>query len=234
MIENGARPVPGIDDPRNGTSFGDGARPSRLITDVFERIRVLPGWFNVDDCAHFHLILSHQTALGMAGDLLEIGSYHGRSTCMLAYSLKSAERLVVCDAFDQPTEDRYRDRPTEQGLVANLRSVAPSLRPDQVRIVRAYSRDLTFEPGQTFRFAHIDGGHAYDTVVCDLGLVAARIMPHGVIAVDDYENRMFPAVTRAVDDFLGARTDYSVLADLNRHGAVGRKIYLLRSAEPAS
>jgi methyltransferase family protein len=223
--------VPEMDDPRNGTSFGEGARPSRLITDVFERIRSLPGWFNVDDCAHFHLILSLQTSLGMVGDLLEIGSYHGRSTCMLAYSLQPPERLVVCDAFDQPTDEPYRDRPTESGLMANLLSVAPSLRPAQVRIVRGYSRDLAFEANQAFRFAHIDGGHAYDTVTCDLLLVAANIMPRGVIAVDDYENRMFPAVTRAVDDFLGARADYSVLADLNRHGAIGRKIYLLRSAD---
>ena len=222
--------MPGVDDPRNGTSFGEGARPSHLITDVFERIRVLPGWFNVDDCAHFHLILSLQASTGTVGDLLEIGSYHGRSTCMLAYSLRPDDRLVVCDVFDQPTEEPYRDRPTESGLMENLLSVAPDLRPAQVRIVRAYSRDLTFQPDQAFRFAHIDGGHAYDTVAGDLALVAAHIVPHGVIAVDDYENRMFPAVTRAVDDFLQARSDYSVLADLNRHGAIGRKIYLVRSA----
>ena len=226
--------MPDIDDPRNRTSFGEGARPSRLITDVFERIRVLPGWFNVDDCAHFHLILSLQASTGMVGDLLEIGSYHGRSTCMLAYSLRPGERLVVCDVFDQPTEEPYRDRPTEGGLITNLLSVAPSLNPAQVRIVRGYSRDLTFETSQAFRFAHIDGGHAYDTVAGDLGLVAAHVMPHGVIAVDDYENRMFPAVTRAVDDFLGVRSDYSVLADLNRHGAIGRKMYLVRSAGPGS
>jgi hypothetical protein len=226
--------VKGIDDPRNGTSFGEGARPSRLITDVFERIRVLPGWFNVDDCAHFHLILSLQASTGMVGDLLEIGSYHGRSTCMLAYSLRPSERLVVCDAFDQPTAEPYRDRPTESVLMKNLLSVAPSLRPAQVRIVRGYSRDLTFEADQAFRFAHVDGGHAYDTVAGDLRLVAGRVAPHGVIAVDDYENRMFPAVTRAVDDFLGARPDYSVLADLNRHGAIGRKIYLVRSVRPGN
>jgi predicted O-methyltransferase YrrM len=170
----------------------------------------------------------------MVGDLLEIGSYHGRSTCMLAYSLRPGERLVVCDVFDQPTEEPYRDRPTEHGLIANLLSVAPLLHPAQIRLVRGYSRDLTFETNQAFRFAHIDGGHAYDTVACDLRLVAANVAPHGVIAVDDYENRMFPAVTRAVDDFLGARSDYTVLADLNRHGAIGRKIYLVRSAGPES
>ncbi len=225
--------MPGIDDPRNGTSFGEGARPSRLITDVFEKIRHMPGWFNVDDCAHFHLVLSLQASFGMVGDVLEIGSYHGRSTCMLAYSLRPHERLVVCDAFDQPTDEPYKDRPTESTLWANLLSVAPSLRPTQVRVFRGYSRDLVFEPGQAFRFAHIDGGHDYDTVMSDLRLAAAGVMRHGVIAVDDYESRMFPAVTRAVDEFLDERADYCVLADLNRHGAVGRKIYLQRAAETA-
>ena len=148
---------------------------------------------------------------------------------MLAYSLGQNERLAVCDAFDRPTDEPYRNRPTRDILWTNLLSVVPSLRRSQVWIFRGYSRDLVLDGHETLRFVHIDGGHSYDAAISDLRLVADRVMRHGVIAVDDYENRIFPEVTRAVHDFLGSRVDYRVLADLNRYGAIGRKIYLVRN-----
>ena len=193
--------MPDIDDPRNGTSFGQGARPARLITDVFERIRVLPGWFNVDvrtftsSCPFRHRPAWLATL---------VGAPRARRACWRTPSGRVASRRATSSTSRPSRTGTGRPR-------AGRTSVGRLIRPEQVRIVRGYSRDLTFEPKQAFRFAHIDGGHSYDTVAGDLRLVAAHVVPHGVIAVDDYENRMFPAVTRAVDDFLGACPDYSVL-----------------------
>lgn len=211
---------------RNTTHFGLNSRPGKLALDVFSKINRLPGFFNFDDCCHFHLILAMQTANGMVGDILEIGSYHGRSTSLLAYHLKADEKLVVCDTFDMPTGYKYTYPPSVEILWSNLLNVNPSIKKDRVIIHKNYSNQLELDPQDSFRFAHVDGGHSYDTVLGDVLLCADKMMSGGIIAIDDYDHWGWPEVTKAVDDFLNHRDDYSILADLNRHGDIGRKIYL--------
>jgi hypothetical protein len=73
-----------------------------MLTDVVPRLAAIPGWFNIDDLAHFSLVLETQTTGGLHGDLLEIGCYHGRSASVLAMHLQAGERLFLADAFDLP------------------------------------------------------------------------------------------------------------------------------------
>jgi predicted O-methyltransferase YrrM len=201
------------------------------MVEVFDRIRTLPGWFNADDCAHFHLILSMQSLNGLHGDLLEIGSYHGRSAGVLAASLQPGERLVVCDAFEAPVDDPYPTVCTPERLWSNLVRVVPALDRNAVEIHACWSHQLDLPAEPRFRFAHVDGGHRKEDALYDLRLSAERLLPGGVMAVDDYRHYRYPGVTEAVDTFLYERGEFSVLADLNRRGAIGRKIYLHRQAD---
>jgi len=207
------------------TSFHPDALDSELSA-VFRRIARLPGWFNVDDCAHFSLILAMQSLLGLRGDLFEIGSYHGRSTCILARALRPGETLHVCDPFDLGVEEQYGDAPTVARLLTNLRSVLPHLNDAQIVTYRSISTQLHLNPLQRFRFAHVDGAHAHADCLHDLRLCEAHLVPFGVIAVDDYQYPRYPGVTTAVEAFLAEHPRYEIVADLNRHGAGGRKLYL--------
>jgi hypothetical protein len=217
---------PSWDELRSDTRFhARGVEPSPLV-DLWQRARALPGWFTVDDCGHFALILGLQAAAGLRGDLVEIGCYHGRSAAVLLAFLSPGEALVVCDLFrNHPVA--YDDPPTVERLIANLRSVHPQLDPQQLVIHDGASATLSLA-GRAVRFAHIDGGHAEEEALGDLRLVAERLCPGGVIAVDDYHHRDFPGVTAAVDRFLVERPELHVAADLHRHGALGRKLYLVR------
>lgn len=215
----------------NRTSFAPGAIPGSLVSDVFDKIRLMPGWFNFDDCSHFTLVLGMQHFLGVTGDLLEIGSFHGRSTCVLAHCMQPGEKLVVCDAFERASDGHYHVHATRERLLTNLRLVNPDLAPNAIVVHECYSTDLKLDSSQRFRFAHVDGGHSKDIALHDLKLCAAHMLPGGVIAVDDYAHRDFPEVSEAVDEFLAERLDYRVLADLNRDGAIGRKIYLCRESD---
>ena len=48
-----------------------------------------------------------------------------------------------------------------------------------------------------------------------------------MIAIDDYAHPDWPGVTEAVDRFLGTHAaTHRVMADLNRHVAKGRKLYI--------
>lgn len=216
-----------IAPPYNTTSFSPRAHDSEL-TRMFHRIRDVPGWFNIDDCAHFSLILNMQNATGVQGDILEIGSYHGRSTGLLASHLKNNETLVVCDAFAQETDDPYDRRPTPDVLMSNIGRIAGQVNASSIDIHSCLSSQLSLEPGKRFRFSHIDGGHDFATVTADLHVAWEHSISGGVVVVDDYKHDDFPQVTTALDVFLDNHSDCAVLADLNRHGAIGRKVYLIK------
>lgn len=212
---------------RESTRFHDLGAPGPAV-DLFARLKHIPGWFNVDDCCHFLMLLKHQTLLGLRGDILEIGSYHGRSTALLASSLKSGERLVVCDAFQSETEDRYSERPSPDLLRKNVAQVVPGFDLESLEVHACLSNDLSLEQDRLFRFIHIDGGHSFEQAGFDLMLCSSHTMPGGIIVMDDYGHPDWPGVTRASDEFIAERSDFEILADLNRHGALGRKLYLLK------
>ena len=214
---------------RASTARRDIGEPGPLITDLFEPIKDVPGWFNVDDCGHFFLILSLQSASGLPGDLLEIGSYHGRSTAVMARCLGPGERIVVCDAFQADTDDRYAQKPSPENLLANVERVNPGLDRDRIVIHPCLSNDLKLDDKERFRFIHIDGGHSAEQAYFDLQLCTRYLLPGGVIAMDDYHNERWPGVAEGTDRFLKENPQLRVLADLNRHGALGRKLYLVRA-----
>lgn len=214
---------------RESTRFVDIGAPGP-ITGIFEQLKPIQGWFNLDDCAHFYLLLKQQSALGMKGDILEIGSYHGRSTALLAHCLCEDERIVVCDAFESETEDNYAEKPSPDLLRRNIARVVTDIDPGHLEIHACLSTDLDLPADRHFRFIHIDGGHSRDQALFDLEMCSGHLAPGGVIAMDDYHHPAWPGVTEATDEFLERSKDFHVLADLNRHGALGRKIYLIKTA----
>lgn len=217
----------GATRPQDTIDLSTEAKPGPLVTDLFARVKTIPGWFTYDDCVHFHLLLSMQIYLGVRGDMLEIGSYHGRSTACMAAYLQPDECLVVCDAFAQPTDDAYAHKPTPEQLQRNLLFVNPGLNLAQVDVRVGLSCNLQLGDAR-FRFIHIDGGHSQQAALADMRLCAAHLAPQGVMVMDDYENAYWPGVSAAVHAFLAENRDFAILADLNRHGAIGRKIYLVR------
>jgi hypothetical protein len=60
-----------------------------------------------------------------------------------------------------------------------------------------------------------------------LQLCKNHLTNKGIIAIDDYHNKDWPEVTDGVNEFLSINSQFSILADLNRHGAIGRKLYII-------
>jgi predicted O-methyltransferase YrrM len=202
---------------KESTEYRDIGRPGPLITDVYEPSRSIPGWFTVDDAAHFALIMRYQTAVGVHGDVFEIGSYLGRSTALMASCLAADEKIV----------DTYAEKPTPEALVRNIRLVNLDLPDERIEIHACYSTELDFPPDRTFRFIHIDGGHSAERAEEDLVLCSRHLAPRGVMVLDDYENVWWPGVTEGANTFLAEHPNVRPIADLNRHGGDGRKLYLM-------
>ncbi len=66
-------------------------------------------------------ILGHQLSEPVLGDILEIGSYEGKSTILLGYGLRDDETLVVCDLFGlNPADFQAPTEFTRIGACAGL------------------------------------------------------------------------------------------------------------------
>lgn len=215
---------------RESTAFQYIGNSGREIEEIFARASHIKGWFNLDDCAHFLLVLRQQSLLGMEGDIFEIGSYHGRSTAIMATALKPSEKVVICDAFEADTEDFYQDKPTEEFVIDNIMGVARNISRDQIELHKCLSNEISLTPGRKFRFLHIDGGHSEEQAYLDLVLCAKHAMKNAIIVMDDYGHPTFPGVKAGTDRFLSEHSDIAIFADLNRHGALGRKLYLSKTA----
>ena len=133
----------------------EGARFSELA-ETFTIASRIGGYFTYDDALVFTTILKMQTAFSIKGDLFEIGTYQGRSAVFLAMCLQTGERLVVCDAFETPTEDTYHDLPTPESLRANLKRVVPEIDLNFVEVIEGLSTKITLTNDPRFRFAPID------------------------------------------------------------------------------
>ena len=215
----------GVDDKL----FREGAQKCEALT-IYERVARVPGYFNADDATHFALVLGMQNFAGPSGDILEIGTWFGRSAGYLATFLRRGERLVVCDAFKRETKDKYDKRPSQQDLRRNVKLIAPAFDLDALVVHDCLSSDLRLNSGVHFRCVHVDGGHAHDEALGDLRLAADHVILGGLIIVDDFQHKTWPGVTTAVHQFLSERPEIRLMCSVNRQGAIGQKAYLVRSA----
>lgn len=209
---------------RNRTTFARDARPGPTA-ELFSRVRAVPGWFTYDDASHFALVLRTQTVTGVVGDILEIGSYHGRSTGVLASHLRPGERLTVCDPF-RIGAVYIRDPPSPALLLSNVQRIAPDVALECIEVIEAYSIDLKLPEERLYRFIHIDGSHEAADVLHDLRLARRHLAPGGVLVADDNDHPDWPGVTEALRTFRAEHPELLEVADVNRHAESGRKLYL--------
>ncbi len=168
-----------------------------------------PAWTAL--MSHWHVleeIERHGLADGR-GDLVEIGVFLGGGTYQLARLLERrapARRVVAVDVFDPAFDgtpadggprmaEIYRENLRGRDQFDAYRDLLAGL-PNVVTVVGDSARvDL---PTDAIAFAHVDGSHEPAYVRSDFALVWERLVPGGIVALDDYGADL-PGVTAAVD-----------------------------------
>ncbi|MFG2909058.1 class I SAM-dependent methyltransferase [Kitasatospora sp. NPDC048286] len=165
----------------------------------------IPGWFFSLDRAAFSHLLSAQTSAGVTGDILELGSYLGRSAVLLGDHLRPGERLTVCDLFDSEAGDAenaaemdlsYRKTLTRSAFEANYLAFHGEL-PEIVQAPTAVLADGRIR-AHSCRFVHVDASHLYEHVAGDIAVARAALSENGLVALDDYRSEHTPGVAAAV------------------------------------
>lgn len=142
-------------------------------------------------------LLELQKALGVGGDMLEIGVFRAGTASLLGACLRPKERLFLID----PHQNADANRQT----IEHFSGVKPEQLSFHVMDSLALNkwRERVLSPlTPMVRFAHIDGEHSYDGVYSDLDLARRYITGGGLIVLDDIFNMNSACCTHALFDYL--------------------------------
>jgi predicted O-methyltransferase YrrM len=176
------------------------------ISDQHFEMKDVPGMIS-DESGKYLFTLAFGQSL--AGDIVEIGSWQGKSTIYLANSVKQTRngRVYAVDHFQgnigkeiayQVGREDLSD--LEAGFRNNIRCKGVEECVELLSMPSIDAAEQLRTKGVSVRLLLIDGGHKYEEVKRDFDLFSPFVMDGGLIVFDDY-SRQFPGVT----DFVGER-----------------------------
>jgi MMP 1-O-methyltransferase len=192
--------------------------------DAFLVADAVPGWFDEVSAACFWSVI-HELK---PRQVVEIGSYLGRSTVFIAEALRHAgisnaelhsidphtgdrQHLQQLGLTNLPTFDLFRVFISASG---NGQAVQTHVAPSS-EVVRKFGPDLDF--------VFVDGWHQYDAVLADVRDFGKLLSDDGVMAIDD--------VTKLNEVDQASREGLSA-AGLTHYGTIAGKAWAGRRAEP--
>jgi predicted O-methyltransferase YrrM len=144
-------------------------------------------------------------------NIVEIGSYKGRSTCCLALGCRSSKkRVFAIDSFDGGP-----DLPKANSLKDFSENLKRSGLAGYVQPVVGLSGDMARAWDKPIHFLFIDGSHAYEDVVADFVGFYLHVAPGGIIALHDVGDD-WPGVLNAWH-----RNIKDLLAETGHCGTIG-------------
>jgi hypothetical protein len=154
------------------------------IEEAWEITKQIPGYL-LENEAKFLGVLAAITPA--SGAIVEIGSYRGRSTVMLAtvaahYKLGP---VVAIDPHNSPilvNPDGGDQFSSYQDFLANIRGAGLA---DHVEPHLACSTEVSATWSRSIRLLWIDGDHSYAGVKADFDGFLSYLAPYGVVALHD-------------------------------------------------
>lgn len=152
------------------------------------------------------LLVAAERALSMSetpGTIVEIGSFHGKSTVVFGLVAKAARPNSKVYAVDPHEGELSADDPAlnvAPSLEAFTRNIAAAGLTETVVPVRMLSGEV--EWNRPIDLLFIDALHDYANVAQDFVRFAPWVVPRGYIAFHDYGKPDFPGVTKFVDEVI--------------------------------
>lgn len=171
---------------------------------VLEAVAGVEGWLS-DDQAERLWQCGRRVPPG--GTIVEIGSYRGRSTIVLARSAAGGVRVIAIDPHaggdrgpQEIRADARRGESDNQAFVANLEAagVAPA-----VEHIRLTSDAALAATDGAIDLLYVDGAHRLRPAAADIGRWGARVAPGGTMLIHDAFSSIGVTLALAAMLFLG-------------------------------
>jgi hypothetical protein len=166
----------------------------KVIEDAWHATKDVPGFLGENEARFLGLVAACVPAPGL---IVEIGSFKGRSTVMLA-KVASHYGLGPIISIDPHTHaltaknDSDPHPSTYDDFLASIRGAGVE---QHVEIHRALSKDVSHTWNRPIRFLWIDGDHTYEGAKQDFDGFIPFVSPSGVVALHDALNN-FPGPIR--------------------------------------
>jgi len=180
--------------------ISDSLRPEQGHRCRMGKTREVPGFLLENEARFVGLLAACTPAEGL---IVEIGSFKGRSTVMLA-SVAAHYGLGPVVAID-PHNFNLSTTSTQPGpstVDDFLRSLHTAGGTGQVEFHHAFSKDVGKSWSRPIRLLWNDGDHSYTGAKTDFDRFSPYVNPHGIVALHDSLNS-FPGPIRVfVEDML--------------------------------
>ena len=146
-----------------------------------------------------------------SGDIIEIGTFDGRTTLNLAVNAPAQAQVFTLD-LPPDAAPKFTLAPGERAFVEKPRSgrhfreAPPEWQTAAGRITQLFGDSATFDWSPYIGRASlvfVDGSHAYDYVLADTGTAFRLVTNKGVVIWHDYG--VWEGVTRALDEIEASR-----------------------------
>jgi predicted O-methyltransferase YrrM len=147
-------------------------------------------------------LFENARSIPRGGNIVEIGSFKGRSTCCLAGGCQSRGRVFAIDSFDGGP-----NLPRADSLADFRRNLSRCGLSAHVEPVVGLSFDIAKSWNQPIHLLFIDGSHNYEDVLADFEQFFPNVVPGGKVALHDVNSGDWPGVRRAWMQINRALTD---------------------------
>lgn len=178
-----------------------------LLQRIKQDLEHVDGWLSPREMEFLALLAATPTA---QGDVLEIGSFRGRSTIALAHATRLANRVYpafrshVIAVDPLLDDDRLLASPLAPGSAERL--FESNLQRAGVRSEIEFHRGFSFELARGFqkklRLLWIDGDHSYPSSKQDYDLFVPHLAPGGILAMHDVLSRYDGCIRVYTEDVL--------------------------------
>jgi predicted O-methyltransferase YrrM len=148
------------------------------FSGVLDAIDGVEGWLTADQA---RLLYERAAELAPQKRIVEIGSYHGRSTIVLALAAPEAEVVAIDPYVDQGSGPDLGERSLEK-FDANLRCAGVRHRVTQVR---SFSTGALEDVPGPIDLLYVDGAHDFRAAVGDVRAWGSRVRDGGTMFVHD-------------------------------------------------
>jgi predicted O-methyltransferase YrrM len=151
-----------------------------------DALRDVQGWLTDDQARRLQ---ARARAVRPGGRIVEIGSFHGRSTIALAQAAPAGVEIVAIDPHlgsdrgpGEIAEDRDTGESDHRAFTRNLTAAGVA---DRVRHVRLRSEEALGEVPEPIDLLYVDGAHRYGPALDDIVSWGARVTDGGTMLVHD-------------------------------------------------
>ena len=192
-----------IEQPRS--IYCSYSQANSSVTDLEKlsiRGSIVPGMIDLRSGQNLYMLCYMQQ---LTGDVVEIGSWQGRSTIFLGNAVKDSSNgtMYAIDHFrgNLGKEDFYKVDGSLDDLAEKfLANVSAADLNDHVQLLDMSAEDAASRLAKTrIRFLFIDGDHTYEGVKRDIELFFPLLQKGAIVVFDDYFDG-FPGLLKAVEE----------------------------------